>query len=503
MPQDHVWHSHAADWVYPSPTQPKDLRSLWSARCPRHPKAAGAPVPRFQRGAQHREQGLPRDEIPVPCLRVTRGRSPYPEPAPAAVAGAAPSATGSPEPLKTRPGAGPAQRLQTWEELSVGGAEATGGCAGKRFLIDGCGTVSGGGSMVRELLSLFLVVALIIEALCKNETEAIMRIAYNKLIRRKIIAKRQINCNWDEYSLGAQCCKKCEPGFVKNISCPTDTSKHCVSCENGKEYIDHVNDLAKCLRCASCDSVFGLEVAKNCTQAQNTKCACAKNHFCNSSVPCRHCDPCTICESGVIEKQCTSTSDTVCGMKETGMPWWAILLTILTILVPLAFGGIAYYGKRKWANRRERLCEFPQPRISDKITEITCHEMCLSSHKRSMFYKACFYSLLSWFFFQEIAPLRQGVDLSSYVADIVEQMTYEGMLKFVRYHRVPETKIDEIIRDNIDTSERKIQFFQAWLQRHGMNGAYETLIRSLRKLQMCAVADKIERILQEAVSNSE
>ncbi|KQK84357.1 tumor necrosis factor receptor superfamily member 6-like protein [Amazona aestiva] len=196
------------------------------------------------------------------------------------------------------------------------------------------------------------VVALIIETLCKNETEAIMRRAYNKLITRKIIAKRHINCNWDEYSLGGQCCKKCEPGFVKNVSCPTDTSKHCVSCENGKEYIDHINDLAKCLRCASCDSVF-------------------------------------------------------------------------------------------------------------------------------------------------------DVDLSSYVADIVEQMTYEETLKFVRYHRVPETKIDEIIHDNSDTSERKIHFFQAWLQRHGMNGTYEALIRSLRNLQMCAVADKIERKLQEAVSNSE
>ncbi|KAM4670014.1 tumor necrosis factor receptor superfamily member 6 [Amazona ochrocephala] len=320
--------------------------------------------------------------------------------------------------------------------------------------------------MVRGLLSLFLVVALIIETLCKNETEAIMRRAYNKLITRKIIAKRHINCNWDEYSLGGQCCKKCEPGFVKNVSCPTDTSKHCVSCENGKEYIDHINDLAKCLRCASCDSVFGLEVAKNCTQAQNTKCTCAKNHFCNSSVPCRHCNPCTICESGVIEKQCTSTSDTVCGTKETGMPWWAILLAILVTL--LTAGGIAYWGKRMWANRKEGHCEFSQPRISD-----------------------------------EIAPLRQDVDLSSYVADIVEQMTYEETLKFVRYHRVPETKIDEIIHDNSDTSERKIHFFQAWLQRHGMNGTYEALIRSLRNLQMCAVADKIERKLQEAVSNSE
>lgn len=50
------------------------------------------------------------------------------------------------------------------------------------------------------------------ETQCKNETEAIMRITYNKLITKRIIAKREINCNWDEYSLGVQCCKRCERG---------------------------------------------------------------------------------------------------------------------------------------------------------------------------------------------------------------------------------------------------------------------------------------------------
>ncbi|NWH80907.1 TNR6 factor, partial [Piaya cayana] len=104
-------------------------------------------------------------------------------------------------------------------------------------------------------------------------------------------------------------------GFVKNTDCPTDTREHCVPCVNGKEYTDHVNALDKCLRCSSCDSVFRLEVAKNCTPVQNTECTCAKNYFCHPPVPCRHCDPCTICESGLIEKQCTSTSDTVCGRK--------------------------------------------------------------------------------------------------------------------------------------------------------------------------------------------
>uniref|UniRef100_A0A8B9NFP6 TNFR-Cys domain-containing protein n=1 Tax=Accipiter nisus TaxID=211598 RepID=A0A8B9NFP6_9AVES len=219
------------------------------------------------------------------------------------------------------PSAGPAGAGARPVFTNMGGAGRGQGAGGRggsgRFrFAGGCGTALGSGGMARGLLPLLPVVVLIIETQFKNDTEALIHRPYNKLITSRIIAKRGIKCNLDEYNLGVQCCKKCERGFVKNTSCPTDVSKHCVPCKNGKEYTDHVNDLDKCLRCYSCDSVFGLEVAKNCTPAQNTECTCAKDYFCNSSVPCRHCDPCTVCKSGVIEKQCTSTSDTVCGMKD-------------------------------------------------------------------------------------------------------------------------------------------------------------------------------------------
>ncbi|KFQ13382.1 Tumor necrosis factor receptor superfamily member 6, partial [Leptosomus discolor] len=262
-----------------------------------------------------------------------------------------------------------------------------------------------------------------------------------------------------------QCCKKCEQGFVKNVECPTNLAKHCVPCKNGKEYIDHANELDKCLRCSSCDSVFGLEVAKNCTPAQNTKCSCTKNHFCNSSVPCSHCYRCTICEHGIIEKQCTSTSDTVCGMKD-----------------------------------------------------VKCHEMCLSSYTRLAFYKTCLYSFLCCFSFQENIPLINtvrykcqehqfpfmllDVDLSSHIAGIVEEMTLQEVKTFVRNHKVPEPVIDQIVRDYCsDTSEQKIKLFQVWYQRHGIKGAYGTLISSLREFKMCAASDKIEEKMKAAVSS--
>ncbi|XP_075361001.1 tumor necrosis factor receptor superfamily member 6 isoform X1 [Mycteria americana] len=346
--------------------------------------------------------------------------------------------------------------------------------------------------MARGLLPLLLVVVLIIETQCKNDTEAVIHRAYNKLITRRIIAKREIKCDRDEYNLGDECCKKCESGFVKNTSCPKNTAEHCVPCEKGKEYVEHANDLDKCLRCGSCDSIFGLEVAKSCSPVRNTECTCAKNHFCNSSLPCRHCDQCTICESGLIEKQCTSTSDTVCRMKEhvavlhfltslscnvskvptePGLPWWATALLIVSSLLAASGAIFLYKRKQKCLTSKENLGEVvPKPETS----------------------------------YENVPLIHTGkdVDLSSHVAGIVEEMTLQEVKTFVRNHKVPEPVIDQTVRDYFsDTSEQKIKLFQVWYQRHGIKGAYGTLISSLREFKMCTAADKIEEKLKAALSS--
>uniref|UniRef100_A0A8U7M4B1 Tumor necrosis factor receptor superfamily member 6 n=1 Tax=Corvus moneduloides TaxID=1196302 RepID=A0A8U7M4B1_CORMO len=220
---------------------------------------------------------------------------------------------------------------------------------------------------------------------------------------RRIIARRQITCNKDEYYLDAQCCKKCGSGeyycFVKNVTCPTDSTKHCVPCEKGKEFVDHPNDLEKCLRCKSCDSKFGMSTEINCTPVENTKCACVKNHFCNVH---------------------------------------AFITTYEIVNI-----------------YKCQVHSFP-------------------------------FTLLD-------------ADLSSHIAGIVAEMTHAEVKKFVRHHHVSEPAIDQIIQDYPgDTSEQKIRLLRVWYQRHGMKGAYGTLISSLRELKMCAAADKIEEKLKAA-----
>ncbi|KAF2979687.1 hypothetical protein EK904_003043, partial [Melospiza melodia maxima] len=261
------------------------------------------------------------------------------------------------------------------------------------------------------------VALLVIETQCKNDTEALIT------SNRRIISRREVNCREDEYSLDSQCCKKCGRGFVKNVSCPTDVTKHCAPCQKGKEFMDHLNDLDECFRCKWCDSHFGLEVVKNCTPEEDTQCACAKNHFCGPT-GCDTCTPCTICESGVIEEQCTAVSDTVCGTKD---------------------------------KRRKKK-----------------------------------------------DPNDPDVDLNKYIPGIIAEMTLTDVKKFVRHRGVSEPAIDQSMHDFPgDSSEQKIRLLQVWYQSHGMKGAYETLIRSLRELKMCAVADKIEKKLKAAISSSQ
>ncbi|XP_056350271.1 tumor necrosis factor receptor superfamily member 6 [Oenanthe melanoleuca] len=321
------------------------------------------------------------------------------------------------------------------------------------------------GGAARALLLLLLVTVSIIETQCKNSTEAL--ITYP----RRIISRREVNCNKDEYQLDTQCCKKCKSGFVKNVSCPTDIIKHCVPCEKGKEFMDHPNDLDKCRRCRLCDSTFGLEVVKNCTPEENTQCACAKNYYC-SSARCDHCHPCTICESGVIEEQCTSSSDTVCGTKELRMLWLAIAVGVLVALLVTAIIGVMW-----WRKRRQ-------------------NHLTINGHPNSVVYKSepC----------ENVPLIDTDVDLSSHVPAIVEEMTLREVKTFVRHHQVSEPAIDQSIQDCPgDTSEQKIRLFRVWYQSHGMKGAYAALINSLRELKMCAAADKIDKKLKAAISSSQ
>uniref|UniRef100_A0A8C9Q4T7 Tumor necrosis factor receptor superfamily member 6 n=1 Tax=Spermophilus dauricus TaxID=99837 RepID=A0A8C9Q4T7_SPEDA len=255
---------------------------------------------------------------------------------------------------------------------------------------------------------------------------------------RENVTKAETQCSEGLHHGGQFCCQLCPPGTRKDADCTANGGKPiCVPCQEGKEYTDNKHYSPKCRRCKFCDGGHGLEVETNCTQTQNTKCRCKLNFYCETSL-CEHCDPCTTCEHGIVEK-CTPTSNTKC--------------------------------------QKER------------INMIFCNgNFILKKHK-----------------FSETIFYFSDVDLSKYIISIAEEMTINQVREFVRKNGINEAKIDEIKNDNPqDTAEQKVQLLRNWYQFHGKKNAYNTLIKSLRKANLCALADKIQDFVQtDVVSDRE
>uniref|UniRef100_A0ABI7WBS5 Tumor necrosis factor receptor superfamily member 6 n=1 Tax=Felis catus TaxID=9685 RepID=A0ABI7WBS5_FELCA len=229
------------------------------------------------------------------------------------------------------------------------------------------------------------------------------------------------------------CCLPCPPGTRKAADCEEDGGRpSCIPCEEAKDYTDRSHFSPRCRRCKICDEEHGLEVEKNCTRTQNTKCRCKSNFFCNVS-QCDHCNPCMMCEHGILEN-CTPTSNTKCKQ-----------------------GVLKKYRNTKNGRRESTV----------SVTE-------------SM-------------------PMNfTDIDLSKYISSIAEQMKITQVREFVRKNGINEAKIDEIKNDNLqDTAEQKVQLLRNWYQLHGRKGAYYALVKGLRKANLCALAEKIEDMVQK------
>ncbi|CAM5129156.1 unnamed protein product [Eretmochelys imbricata] len=293
---------------------------------------------------------------------------------------------------------------------------------------------------------------------------------YDKLSIKRNISKRELKCGEREYAAENICCKECAPGSFKLADCTKDNkTSNCKPCEEGSTFMDHYNSLHVCRRCKSCDSELGFEVAETCTVTQNTKCRCKQHYFCNSFDSCHHCDPCSKCENGAIEKVCTPTTNTICKRNF----WWIYLVIGIVIAIASLSAVAAYCYKKK-----------------RKDFDVNNHMLPQVVHKPPT---------------SEVEPLvYTDVDLSAHIPAIVEVMTLPQVKAFVRKHEIPEPAIEQTLQDYInDSTEQKIKLFHMWYQHHGMKGAYENLIVSLRELKMRAVADKIEKKLNAVTFSSQ
>ncbi|XP_028638114.1 tumor necrosis factor receptor superfamily member 6 isoform X2 [Grammomys surdaster] len=276
---------------------------------------------------------------------------------------------------------------------------------------------------------------------------------------RRSVRETDTNCSEGLYQVGPFCCQPCQPGKRKVKDCTESGGEPtCVLCTEGQEYTDRKHYSDKCRRCTFCDGGHGLEVETNCTRTQNTKCKCKPNFYCDSPV-CEHCDPCASCEHGILEA-CTETSNTKCRNQSSRYHFlWLSIIPVLAIL----FGCIY---RKSW----ERHHDDPESGIPSP----------------------------------ESMPMNvSDVNLNKYISSIAEQMTIRQVRKFARENKIPESKIDEIKYDSIqDTAEQKIQLLQCWYQSHGRKGAYQALIKGLKKANCRAVAEKIQAMIREDLENS-
>ncbi|XP_004409761.1 PREDICTED: tumor necrosis factor receptor superfamily member 6 [Odobenus rosmarus divergens] len=338
----------------------------------------------------------------------------------------------------------------------------------------------------------------------------------SKVLRwRKNITIREAGCLEGLQRESKFCCQPCPPGTRKEGDCKSEEGEsECVPCQEGKEYTDQEHFSYKCRRCGICDRQLGFEVERNCTRTHNTKCRCKPNFFCNIS-ECGHCTPCTTCEHGILEN-CTPTSNTKCREGSSSKFLWFFALIpivisalcwlgfpksgqccLLGVLVTLSFSEFLLPSP---TSRSARVCSHRLPTRLRPESDRNVFDLPgkLRRRRNKKNEDPGFIASTT-----EMMPINYAdIDLSKYITSIVEQMTITQVREFVRKNGINEAKIDEIKNDNLqDTAEQKVQLLRNWYQLHGRRDAYCNLIRGLRKANLCALAERIQEMIQRDITS--
>ncbi|XP_072464693.1 tumor necrosis factor receptor superfamily member 14-like [Notamacropus eugenii] len=129
-----------------------------------------------------------------------------------------------------------------------------------------------------------------------------------------------LECTIGEYEVGGQCCPTCHPGYKVHETCSIMTGTMCVPCDPGT-YTAHQSGLKECLQCKVCDLESGLVTKRECSLTSNTVCGCSSGHFCSDMKgdDCEMCVPYLICAPGqYVKSQGTERSNTICEKCQTG-----------------------------------------------------------------------------------------------------------------------------------------------------------------------------------------
>ncbi|KAL4601502.1 tumor necrosis factor receptor superfamily member 5-like isoform X1, partial [Arapaima gigas] len=121
-------------------------------------------------------------------------------------------------------------------------------------------------------------------------------------------------CGPAEYKIGGECCPVCTPGYRVYGHCTAYTSTTCIPC-TGSTFMDKPNGLTTCKPCTVCDPGLGLKTVKECTASSDTVCGVLEGSYCVDPYEggCRAAEKHTTCKPGqFIKHSGKKYSDTVC-----------------------------------------------------------------------------------------------------------------------------------------------------------------------------------------------
>ncbi|KAL6478211.1 hypothetical protein MHYP_G00140460 [Metynnis hypsauchen] len=280
------------------------------------------------------------------------------------------------------------------------------------------------------------------------------------------LRKRRQSCEHGTYKdekTGLMCCR-CPQGYhVKNHCTQAGGDPVCELCEDGM-FMDHPNDKATCELCSPCEDSANREVDKICTPYTNTVCHCKDGHYCDKGNECTACYACDICEFGV-KVACNKTSNTVCKGKTEPNVAAIVAAIVVCIAIVCICGGVFLWKKEKLCFRR-----------SPEEKQINPDE---SQHLKD-------------------------VNLTDFLPEIAKKLGLQVVKDMTRHSRMlTDVDMENVEHDYSTAEEQTYQLLRLWYQKHGLEGAYNSLINNLKKSDHKLSADKVRQIVEEKQARNE
>ncbi|XP_035237164.1 tumor necrosis factor receptor superfamily member 14-like isoform X6 [Anguilla anguilla] len=123
------------------------------------------------------------------------------------------------------------------------------------------------------------------------------------------------SCGSAEYEINGECCPMCTPGTHVYKHCTEFANTSCVPCTQ-KSFIAVPTGLSHCLSCTVCEPDLGLKTERECTPTSDTVCGPLDHHYCTKTdnKGCSFAHKHTICRPGqFILHNGTTSTNTECG----------------------------------------------------------------------------------------------------------------------------------------------------------------------------------------------